>query len=1075
MKNFKFKFTLLLIIAICLSSIILLSSCNESTDGDDIKLYIKNTEAPRATYVQGQELDLTSGSLTYSVNGEETALAFNAEGVTVSGYDKNALGQQSLTVTYNEKTVTVNVTVIPRMSAENYETKYFVGDGFDKTKGRIKVANDDATTFTVNVNSDKISLVSFDSSAAGERTVTLKYTDGDKVYECSFNVNVYAISSVTLKNPTKIKYYSHDEGIDLSGGYLTVKSTSDGNLTKFVDITEDMVSGFDISAANEKDHKDTPLSQTVTITYGGQSFTYDVTIRYSGVSIIKNRLELISAIDWTDEDAVVTPEQGNAAIEAITEYYKLSPTDQKHISKSETETVVRTAAFWGTISYKSEIENNHKDIISVNGSQIILTGDSCEKVKTALVKFKDKNEKINVYGELLRDLIEDYPDVVIAKEVTVKQYTFVLSKQVQNEIIGIYEHFIALHELLADIPTNWKDADLEANKTKITKAVTDIKSSSYVNSYSSFYNAILSKWREKDDYLDILYYYYLYVAEDVEYINDSMFEKVPLPQALDNWYSLLISSINASIRLVYNSETGKEHYLADISPFMYFYHQTLDAADGLKNHENKFYSDLYAAIDGDYVIEQTIHAYSFKMPISQSKTITCYGYLYFCSEMLESEAFMNAWDKYLVLIDIYANDTLEFEANDDEFKAALSAFSALTPAELHSFLSSLNFKYNTSRGDVLVTNYDDGPMSTFIDFIKQYCEHVLSEDEFAVFPKLLRAMEIYSQFDINDRYISDFTTAMAEVNNMYNALSETERQNFNIYFGTAYTKYLTIYNAIKGDYTPVTGDYEAKFNELKDVIEKFNKVNTTLENAGEDDDTSGLLGLLIALYERANTLYGELYGLDKSSDAYKALLTKTYTFGEENISLDTAFFRVRTVIIKEYMLNMQYSSTDKDGVTTVHNAWDFYSKSTAARKYFESCAYAMYHTYDDTYTAPSKEDILSLMESFRALYDDTGAMNVFCAFDGDSYLYKTLRAFYESALSDDAYAVLDNLLLAEVAYISYVFSDDDSYLATFREKFEAASADYSTKVSTDEKALTDALYNYYKAIYDELPEPEPAE
>lgn len=1074
MKNFKFKFTLLLIITICLSSLILFSSCDNQPE--DIKLYIKNTEAPRATYVQGQELDLTSGSLTYSVDGEETTLAFNAEGVTVSGYDKNMLGQQTLTVTYNEKTVNVNVTVIPRISAESFETKYFVGDEFNKTKGRLKIAKDDATTFTVNVNSDKVSIVSFDSSKAGESTVTLKYKDGEMEYECDLQVNVYAIASVTLTKPTKTKYATHEEGIDFSGGYLTVKSTSDGNLEKFVELTADMISGFDLTAANEADHKDTPLEQTITISYGGQTFTYKITITYSGISIIKDRLEIFSSIDWDDDDEEVTPEQGQAAIDAIKAYYALKTNaEKKLISKSELDTIVRTAAFWGTLMYREELKN-HENIIKINGNQIVLTGSSYANVKPALEKFSNKDEKLNVYAELLRDILDDYPDVVIRKDVTVEKYVFVLSKELHNEIIGIYEHFVDLYALLSDVPQNWNDSDLIANKDKILKAVTDIASSNYSLAYGSFYNDILSKWRTKDDYLDILYYYYLYIEEDVDYINESMFERVPLPKALDNWYQDFVSALNASANLVYDSANRREkdNYLADVSPFMFFYHKTLDDAEGLKNHTNTFYRDLYEAIDGDYLIEATIHAYSFNLPISSTKSIKCYGYLYHCAEMLESDAFMNLWDKYLVLIKIYANDTLEFEEHDAKFKDMIAAFSALTPAELHGFLTSLNFKYDTSRGSVLVTEYGDGPMSTFIDFMQQYFKHVLSEDEYAIFPKLLRAMEICSQFDINNQYISDFTNAMADVIELYNDLSIDEQNHFNTYLGTLYTKYLTIYNTIKGTYTPSTGDYDAKFNELKVVIEMFNKVKESIEDPGEGEDNSGLLGLLIALYERANTLYGELYELDKNTDAYTALFAKTYAFGNENVSLDTAFFRVRTVMIAEIMLTSQYTSTDKDGVAKVYNAWDFYSKSTA-RKFFESCAYTMYYTYDNTYSAPTKEAILALMESFRALYDDTDAMNVFCAFDGDSYLYKTIRAFFEDALSEDAYTVADNLLLAEVAYISYVLSEDDSYLDTFREKFEAANADYSTKVSEDEKTLTDALYNYYKAIYDELPEPEPAE
>jgi ribosomal protein S17E len=224
-----------------------------------------------------------------------------------------------------------------------------------------------------------------------------------------------------------------------------------------------MVSGFDLSKATEKDHKETPLKQTISISYGGEIFTYEISIIYSGVSIIKDRLEIFSDIDWSNDDSVVTPEQGQAAIEAMQEYNNISSSaEKKLISKDELNTIVRTAAFWATISYKEELKN-YSDIIVLNGSQIGLTGTDPEKVAQSVAKFKDKNEKLNVYAELIRDLIDDYPDVIIANNVTVEQYAFVLSKEVQNEIAGIYQHFIEIYNLLEPIDKVWDDAELLAN------------------------------------------------------------------------------------------------------------------------------------------------------------------------------------------------------------------------------------------------------------------------------------------------------------------------------------------------------------------------------------------------------------------------------------------------------------------------------------------------------------------------------------------------------------------------------------------------------------------------------------
>ena len=72
----------------------------------------KNNQ-PQTVYVLGNELDLSKGKL----NVDGNLVALNAEGVTVSGYDKNTLGEQTITVTYAEKTVQYTVTVVPRFRA----------------------------------------------------------------------------------------------------------------------------------------------------------------------------------------------------------------------------------------------------------------------------------------------------------------------------------------------------------------------------------------------------------------------------------------------------------------------------------------------------------------------------------------------------------------------------------------------------------------------------------------------------------------------------------------------------------------------------------------------------------------------------------------------------------------------------------------------------------------------------------------------------------------------------------------------------------------------------------------------
>ena len=81
---------------------------------------VGRNDMPRLTYVEGQELDLSTGALTveYS-NGTVETIPFGSEGVSVSGYDKNSTGEQTVTITYAQQTTTISVTVIPRIEVVN--------------------------------------------------------------------------------------------------------------------------------------------------------------------------------------------------------------------------------------------------------------------------------------------------------------------------------------------------------------------------------------------------------------------------------------------------------------------------------------------------------------------------------------------------------------------------------------------------------------------------------------------------------------------------------------------------------------------------------------------------------------------------------------------------------------------------------------------------------------------------------------------------------------------------------------------------------------------------------------------
>ena len=105
MKRFKVIAVAMLLAAVAALSFTACSSVKS----------IAIAEMPRTTFVQGQELDLSGGKLAVTGKGTEQ-IDLNSADVSVSGYDKNTLGVQELTVKYKGKTVPLTVTVIARLT-----------------------------------------------------------------------------------------------------------------------------------------------------------------------------------------------------------------------------------------------------------------------------------------------------------------------------------------------------------------------------------------------------------------------------------------------------------------------------------------------------------------------------------------------------------------------------------------------------------------------------------------------------------------------------------------------------------------------------------------------------------------------------------------------------------------------------------------------------------------------------------------------------------------------------------------------------------------------------------------------
>ena len=238
-------------------------------------------------------------TVTYAKAGATSPRALTES--MVAGYNKTSLTAQNLTVTYadkdansytNGKTFTTTlgikldnnvtkITITPPTKAE-----YNHGDKIDLTGGKITVTYTDGTTKEEPITSAVITekdggalnmnptISEYGKDNKLSKTLTLKYTakngvTGTTSYPITIADTIQSVAIDTL--PTKVKYNIKDT-LDTTGGKL--KITRATGKAETIDITKDMVSGFDSSKENTK------LPLTISYTENGvtKTTTYTVSV-----------------------------------------------------------------------------------------------------------------------------------------------------------------------------------------------------------------------------------------------------------------------------------------------------------------------------------------------------------------------------------------------------------------------------------------------------------------------------------------------------------------------------------------------------------------------------------------------------------------------------------------------------------------------------------------------------------------------------------------------------------------------------------------------------------------------------
>ena len=1061
----------------------LLAACDSVSN-----VFVGRNDMPRLTYVEGQDLDFSAGKLTVQYgSGKSETVVLNSSEVTVSGYDKNTVGRQTVTLSYNDCTTTLDVMVLARVAAESVQTVYYVGEqSLDTAKGKIRIANDDGSTFTVALSDDAISLSGFDSSKAVDaQTITVRYQKDGANYTGSFNVRIYGTENAKFTPPLKTSYRSH-ETLSMKGAQITY-SNGDSKYDKMITVTDDMASGADFSLVKEENDVEHPLIQKISVTYGGKVFEFDITVVYSNVTRLN---KLIETVQYENGKPVLNDENG-ALLIACSKLYldELTFNEKGYMDKDVINGVLGGAAEYAYQKWSDDLER-FDHTFTVNKEDVVYRLESYETSKSDMTALADADAPINAYQPFLKKIAETDGLEVNGEAIGDYLAPVLVYGEKKEVLLEIVTEAVSLYEKLKDVPADW--SSLAAYKTQID-AVRDTVTAKGKEGRRSVY-AHMSSWRGKNDFFDIVYAYY---TETEDNASIDALKSVILPHALEEIYGALMSAIT-QYTYIYNgvqTENGKSH-ISDSSFLFYYFDKAADYAQAVKEGSDAFSKTLYETLTFDGILYNSSTQESIPVTFDELfyfiKT-TSYGYYDLMGGMLDDSDLLAVWDHYLSLLDDFPDEELA-----DRVSAVVSEFASLSAARQQVFLLTMNVYYSQYEKPALDTEV---AYTYFIRLLTAYYSEEFNEDEFKMFRNLLLAIEHYSRRNDEEHAIVDFLADMAEIKSIYDSSADTAK--FDGAFRSVYEKYAALAEKFHADGTPketiaLDEHWQSVFDALKNEIAGVLQAYNTLTEKDETKQEKTFIRVL-ASYERAKRLVADILADTTPAEVKEAYAMNLYSFGESlDWTLDYAFTYHGAAIAMFAYTNLSVSG---------ETFWEVVASETALRDFFATAAPVVWLSNADgmTFTDAAKENIVNVMKAFLAL--DTRYKGLFVQLQGidddHDYYYDGLTAFFAAVFKQENAASTQRLCAAAEAlmnaekdyseYLQLLYEEENGgevteptepdeggdseevttsaeALENFKKSAEAYIAAYEALTAEERTAfeLLSDIYGYYVSEYDRL-------
>ncbi len=1046
---------------------------------------ILEDELPQTIYVVGSDLNLADGKLTVKSKDGEQKVALNSSDVSVSGYDKNTLGEQVLTVTYKKIKTSLTVNVVNRAEFSSYTQDYFVGDTFDKSQGRMRITRDNGTQYSVYLSDDKVSITGFNSSAAASSvTVTATYTNGDIVYSGTFPVSVCEIEGVTLKKPTKTSYYSHDEDINLAGGKLTLTGKN-GTVTKEVELTKDMISGFDLGAATDENRQGNELTQKVTVTYLNQTETFNVKITYTDVSEIKQIASELSSINWTGEKPTVEQAQGEKAVKAMNMYLELPNSLKSIITDEECLAFARPAFVHAYAAYAQDLANFDGAFEIDGGGNIVLTCESYAATAAAIEALDEKDRPFYAEGEFLMEILNKFNAYALYGQVGFVSENHPVYDPVSfdDEVLPALEFMVEAYEKLDPVVTEWTATELESNeiyKTAVEATYAFIKAAKW--NYEII--EIISDWREKDDYLDILYTYYYAQADNEEELYS--LSKYGFPGAIGDVFDYF-NEAAAQVELMFGYQFP---IVFDSSDFFLNYYKMTETVKEIKNGSDAIIKDLYEKLTLNNIMEAPPEngAITFDSLVDFIKTMDG-GYQTLCGNGYGNASYEKLLADYVKILYAIEKDETAYKASaayDTDVQALLRDFVALSPSLQANFLTTINITYAPGVAESYPAmaldykkhreDFEGGTASQFVDLISEYYESKLNSDKLEeAFANLLLAVEYYSHRYVadtqggsivkNESAFASFAEKLAAIENSYEQeMDEDEKTAFETYLKTIFDKYTAISEYHADDFTATDlKDFAGTFSDLEEITLLEVQVSVSMVYQG-----GAGYSLMFSAFEKAYALekailesgnqdiinayyYEELCNVGSEEEPIMVSLEYVVNYYKTYYVYGiTAFYgQMQGYDLDEYLMNAELRAF-------LEKAYDL-SWIYVWKQLPEEAGYEKDYDAVKVYAAMNAFKDLGAEDQITFLTMDTVGEN--------SYYYLAISSFFDSTMTENAAAFAKEVVGLELAYLTQVSSAYPEMIELLQEMLE--DPDYE-KYAQDIEDMIAALEEEYAASIENL-------